>query len=114
MKPLGTSELLKQACKKPISDAICDETHCITSILTINVLILHINMIVNICILLRKSATDCNHFTKYIPDTNVQMYLGMANMQIVSDFKHFHFLLQALDQLASGTRAYQGAGLTAC
>ena len=71
-------------------------------------------MIVNICILLRKSATDCNHFTKYIPDTNVQMYLGMANMQIVSDFKHFHFLLQALDQLASGTRAYQGAGLTAC
>ena len=40
--------------------------------------------------------------------------LEMANMQIVSDFKHFHFLFKALDQLAS--RAYQGAwlGQTVC
>ena len=30
MKPLGTSELLKQACKRHIPDYLCDGTHCIT------------------------------------------------------------------------------------
>ena len=29
MKPLGTSELLKQACERPIPDALRDGTHCL-------------------------------------------------------------------------------------
>ena len=36
MTPLGTSEVLKQACNRPIPDARCHGTHCIKSKSEIN------------------------------------------------------------------------------